>query len=98
MLMNSVALVPLSMTAMLPHGPLMSGPAQVSTSCPFGSSTSRQPLPRVRVVPSLLGVLPTITQPVFSIVIAVVSPTPPGHCGRWRGSLANSVVCLVVGL
>ena len=81
MLTNSVAVVPLSTTAMLPQGPLMSGPAQVSTSWPLASSTSRQPLPLVRVVPSLLGVLPTITQPLFSMVIAVVSPTPPGHCG-----------------
>ena len=60
----------------------MSGPAQVATSWPLASSTSRQPSPLVRVVPSVLGVLPTITQPLFSIVIAVVRPTPPGHCGK----------------
>ena len=82
MLTNSVAVEPLSITAMLPHGPLMFGPAQTSASWPLASSTSRQPSPLVRVVPSVLGVLPTITQPLFSMVIAVVRPTPPGHCGK----------------
>ncbi len=98
MLTNSVALVPSSATAMLPQGPLMSGPAQVSTGWPFASITSRQPAPFVPVVPSLLSVLPTITQPLLSMIIAVVRPTPPGHCGRCPGSLANSVVCLTDGL
>ena len=39
-----------------------------------------------------------MTQPLFSMVIAVVRPTPPGHCGRCRGSLANSVVFVVDGI
>ena len=94
MLTNSVAVAPLSMTAMLPQGPLMFGPDQTVASWPLASNTSRQPAPLVAVVPSVLGVLPTITQPLFSIVIAVVRPMPPGHCGRFCGSLANSVVVL----
>ena len=48
MLTNSVALSPLSITAMLPQGSLMFGPAQVATSWPLASSTSRQPSPLVR--------------------------------------------------
>ncbi len=83
---------------MLPHGPLMFGSAQVATSWPFASNTTRQPAPLVRVVPSLLGVLPTITKPLFSIVMAVVRPMPPGHCGRFCGSFANSAVAFVAGL
>ena len=47
---------------------------------------------------SLLGVLPTMTHPVFNIVIAVVNPTPPGHCGKLRGTDANNVVFRVAGL
>ena len=98
MLMNSVALVPLSIVAILPHGPLMFGPVHVATSWPLESSTSNPPSPLVRVVPSTLGVLPTITHPVLSIVMAVVKPTPPGHCARCCGSLANSVAFFVDGL
>ena len=48
----------------------------------------RQPAPLVLVVPSALGALPTMTHPVFSMVIAVVRPTPPGHpreIARQRG-------------
>ena len=89
MLINSVAVEPLSTTAMLPQGSLMVGPDQAATSLPSGSSTSMQPSPLVAVVPSVLGVLPTITQPVSSIVIAVVSPTPPGHAASWCGRRAN---------
>ena len=98
MLTKIEAVVPLSLTAMLPQGPLMSGPDQTSTSLPLGSSTIRQPSPLVRVVPSSLGVLPTITQPDFSIVIAVVRPTPPGQRGSWRGNAANSFIFFVAGL
>ena len=65
---------------------------------PCGSSTNRQPSPLVAVVPSWLGRLPTMTQPDLSIVSAVVSPIPPGHCGRWRGMVANVTSFLVVGL
>ena len=85
MLTNSVALSPRSTTAMLPHGSLMFGVDHVDAILPCGSSTIRQPAPLVLVVPSLLGVLPTITQPDFSIVIAVDRPTPPGHAFRSRG-------------
>jgi len=51
----------------------------------------------VRVVPSVLFVLPTMTQPEVSIVIAVESPTPPGQPGIWRGSVAKVVAFFVVG-
>src|SRR5208282_461253 len=98
MLTKRVAELPLSMVAMLPHGPLMFGPVQVAASWPFESNTSRQPSPLVRVVPSVLGVLPTITQPLLSIVMAVVKPTPPGHCRRFWGTFANNVVFFVDGL
>ena len=57
---------------------------------PCESRMRRQPAPFVLVVPSSLGSLPTMTQPVFSMVIAVVSPMPPGHCGKCRGSSANT--------
>jgi hypothetical protein len=40
----------------------------------------------------MLGALPTITQPLLSIVIAVLNPTPPGHCGNFCGNCANVVV------
>src|ERR1700676_2705488 len=98
MLTNKVAFAPLSMTAILPHGPLICAPDQTVASWPLESNTRRQPGPLVVVVPSRLGVEPTITQPLRSIVIAVVRPMPPGHCDRSCGSLANSVVVFVVGL
>ena len=98
MLTNSVALSPLSIAAMLPHGALMLVLAQVSTSLPFASSTSKPPAPRVRVVPSVLGALPTMSQPLLSIIIAVLKPTPPGHAGKFCGSCANVVICFVAGL
>src|SRR6516164_6600080 len=82
MLTKRVAVEPWSTTAIFPHGPSMFGPAHAVASRPLASSTSRQPLLLVRVVPSLLGVLPTMTQPALSIVIAVVSPTPPGALRR----------------
>src|SRR5271170_5863768 len=98
MLTNSVAVEPRSITAILPQGSLMLGPVQTVASWPLLSNTIRQPGPLVPVVPSLLGVLPTMIQPLFSIVIAVVRPTPPGHCGNCLGNLAIIVVFLVVGL
>ena len=98
MLINSVAVLPLSMTAMFPQGSLMFGPAHAVTSRPLLSSTSRQPFPFVFVVPSVLGVLPTTIQPLLSMVMAVVNPTPPGHWARCCGNLANSVAFLVDGL
>src|ERR1700728_279983 len=98
MLTNSVALDPRSITAILPHGPLMLGPVHTVASWPLASSTIRQPAPLVAVVPSVLGVLPTMTQPLLSIVIAVVRPTPPGHCARFCGNLAKVKVFFVDGL
>ena len=74
------------------------GPDQTAASLPLASNTSRQPSPLVAVVPSVLGVLPTMTQPLLSMVIAVVRPTPPGHCGSCCGSSANNEVVWVAGL
>ena len=98
LLTNNVAVAPLSITAILPQGPLMLGPAMVPATLPCASSTIRQPWPFVFVVPSWLGRLPTITHPDFSMVIAVVSPTPPGHCGRLRGIAANGLSCFTAGV
>src|SRR5271154_3633305 len=98
MLTNKVAVEPLSTTAMLPQGSLVCEPDHTVASCPLASKTSMQPGPLVAVVPSLLGVLPTITQPLLSTVIAVLRPTPPGHCGRFCGNLAKSVVEWLAGL
>ena len=67
----------------------MLGPNQAPTYLPSGSSTIRQPSPLVAVVPSVEGVEPTTIQPVFSMVMAVVRPTPPGHCASFCGSLAR---------
>src|SRR5579883_910552 len=97
MLTNNVALSPLSITAMLPHGPLIWPPDQTVARLPLESNTSRQPAPLVAVVPSVLGVEPTIIQPLESMAIAVERPIPPGHCGRFCGSLAKRVVVLLDG-
>ena len=43
------------------------------------SSTMRQPACAVAEVPSLVGKLPTMTQPPLSTTSAVVSPRPPGQ-------------------
>jgi hypothetical protein len=98
LLTKIVAVVPLSIVAILPQGMLINGPFSTLAILPLESNTIRQPSPRVLVVPSELGALPTMTQPDFSIVMAVVKPTPPGHCGRLRGIIANCVNFLVVGL
>src|SRR5271170_1817826 len=98
MLTNSVAVAPLSTTAMLPQGPLIRPPDQTVVSRPLESNTSMQPGPLVAVVPSVLGVEPTITQPLLSMVMAVLKPMPPGHCGSLCGSLAKRDVALVDGL
>ena len=45
----------------------------------------------------MLGRLPTITQPERSIVIAAVSPTPPGQPARCCGMLANRLIVCVAG-
>ena len=97
MLMNSVARSPWSITAILPQGPLMVGPDQVATWRPLASNTSMQPSPLVAVVPSVLGVLPTITQPLLSMAIAVLRPTPPGQSLSFCGTWANSFVSRVEG-
>ena len=98
LLTNNVAVRPSSITAMLPQGMLIKSPAIVPATLPLASSTMRQPAPLVPVVPSALGALPTMTQPDLSMVIAVVRPTPPGHCARSRGNAAKVVSFLVVGL
>ena len=72
--------------------------AQTFTNWPFESRTIKPPTPLVRVVPSVLGVLPTITHPLFNIPMAVLNPTPPGHPGSFWGSCANNVTFLVCGL
>ena len=92
------AVSPLSTVAMLPQGMSMSLLAIMLATLPLASSTIRQPGPLVRVVPSALGALPTITQPDLSMVIAVVRPIPPGQPARLRGSEAKVVSFLVVGL
>jgi hypothetical protein len=56
--------------------------ASVPATLPYQSSARKQLGPLTAVVPSLLGRLPTITQPEVSIVIAVVSPTLPRYCAR----------------
>src|ERR1700692_52424 len=61
------------------QGPLMGPPEIVSTGLPELSSTIRQPACAVAEVPSVVGRLPTITQPLFSATSAVVSPRPPGQ-------------------
>ena len=46
----------------------------------------------------VLGALPTITQPDFSITMAVDRPTPPGQPGRLCGMVAKVVSLPVAGL
>src|SRR4029077_16884517 len=67
------------------QGPLMPWPDKVSRTWPHLSRTIRQPADEVAAVPSLVGRLPTTTQPPRRISRAVVRPTPPGHL---PGSLA----------
>src|SRR4029077_270760 len=75
---KSAAVVPPSRTV-ASHGPLILPPENVSTACPVLFSTSRQPACAVAAVPSVVGRLPTITQPACNATDAVVRPTPPGH-------------------
>src|SRR3984957_9646672 len=76
-----------ALTEVMSHGPLMAPPEKVSTTCPELLSTRRQPDPAM-VLPSLVGRLPTTTQPPGRIDKAVVRPTPPGQePGRWLGSI-----------
>src|SRR5579884_1345823 len=70
------------------HGPLIGPPAIVSSTLPRLFSTSRQPALAVAEVPSVVGRLPTITNPLRVTASAVVNPTPPGHGpGRAAGSI-----------
>src|SRR5437588_9332737 len=61
------------------HGPLIFVPEIVSLTAPLESSTRRQPRFAVEAMPFFVGRLPTITNPFFRTVSAVVRPTPPGH-------------------
>ena len=81
------------------HGPLISLLVIVSRTRPRLSSTSRQPAFAVAAVPSVVGRLPTTTQPEDSTDSAVVSPIPPGHRPGSRAALmpANRAV-MPVGL
>src|SRR5205807_8267243 len=67
------------------QGPLMPLPERVSRTRPRLSRAIRQPADEVAAEPSLVGRLPTTTQPPRRISSAVVRPTPPGHL---PGSLA----------
>ena len=63
-------------------GPLILPPDQVSTGVPALLRTIRQPDCAVAEVPSLVGRLPTTTQPPGRVIRAVVRPTPPRACAR----------------
>ena len=92
-----VAMPPRS-TAVMSHGPLIGGPDTVSTTFPIGSRTSRQPACMVADVPSLVGRLPTTTQPLRRATSAVVSPIPPGHGpGSLFGLISANRVWLPLG-
>ena len=81
MVTNSSAKSPRS-RAVISHGPLMRTPnwvpENVSTTLPWLFKTSRQPALAVAEVPSVVGRLPTITQPLRSTDKAVVRPIPQG--------------------
>src|SRR6266853_5540694 len=72
------ALEPPSSAAMS-QGPLISDPKKVSTTLPWLSNTSKHPACAVAAVPSVVGKLPTTTQPLLSATKAVVKPIPPGQ-------------------
>src|SRR5215831_157337 len=67
------------LTEVMSQGPLMPLPANVSRTRPWLSRTIRQPADEVAAEPSLVGRLPTTTQPPRRIPSAVVRPTPPGQ-------------------
>ena len=75
---KSVAVVPAS-TAVMSQGPLIGGPEIVSTTVSDGSTTRRQPACMLAEVPSFVGRLPTMTQPLRNATSAVVRPNPPGQ-------------------
>src|SRR5262249_6591459 len=78
LLTNSWAREPL-LAAAMSHGPLIPCPANVSRTRPMLSRTIRQPALAVAAMPSVVGRLPTTTQPPWRISSAVVRPTPPGQ-------------------
>src|SRR5690348_11451634 len=61
------------------QGPSMPVPAKVWRTRSWLSRTIRQPADAVAAEPSLVGKLPTTTQPPRRISSAVVRPTPPGQ-------------------
>ncbi len=65
----------------------------VSATFPLLLMTSRHPACAVALVPSVVGRLPTTTQPPGRMPRAVVRPTPPGHGPGSEDALicANSV-------
>src|SRR5215471_13238815 len=77
------------LTEVMSQGPLMPLPANVSRTRPWLSRTIRQPADEVAAEPSLVGRLPTTTQPPGRISSAVVRPTPPGQL---PGSLAATIL------
>src|SRR5215469_12743811 len=95
---NSVAVLPAS-SAVISHGPLMGAPEIVSTALPEESRTIRHPACMVAELPSLVGRLPTMTNPPRSATRAVVRPRPPGHGpgSLFGASDANRVTFPVVG-
>src|SRR5262249_28366461 len=98
LLTNSTATLPALMVAMS-QGPLMPWPAMVLATCPMLLMTSRQPAFAVALVPSVVGRLPTTTQPPGRIPSAVVRPTPPGHRpGSVDASICANTVCFRPGL
>ena len=73
----------------------MPWPDMVSATCPLLLMTSRHPALAVALVPSMVGRLPTTTQPPRRIPSAVVRPTPPGHGPGSEDApiCANTVCC-----
>ncbi len=55
------------------------GLPKVSTTWPWLFKTSRHPAWAVAAVPSVVGKLPTMTQPLRNTTRAVVKSTPPGY-------------------
>src|SRR5664279_3289257 len=78
LLTKSVAVAPPS-PAVMSQGPATGGPATVCRTRPLASRASRQPALAVAAIPSVVGRLPTTTQPERSATSAVVSPMPPGQ-------------------
>ena len=81
------------------QGPLIEPPENVSTGFPRLFSTIRHPARAVADKPSVVGRLPTTTQPRRSTPSAVVSPTPPGQRpGRFIASIRANTVRAPPGL